>query len=151
VGFLGVRPRTESIVTIPQERIHMSQIKIYGLRSQLQPIREQLSDTIHSCIVEALAFPADKRAHRFFHLDREDFFSPSGRTDRYTIIEISMIDGRTLETKKKLINLLFQKIEADIGITPNDIEINISETPAHNWAFRGKPGDEHILNYKINV
>ncbi len=129
----------------------MPQVKIYGLRSHLQPIRSRLSDAIHACVVEALAFPVDKRAHRFFHLDAEDFFAPSGRTDRYTIIEFSMIEGRTVETKKRLINLLFQRIEAEIGILPNDIEITITETPACNWGFRGKPGDEHTLNYKIEV
>lgn len=129
----------------------MSQVKIYGLRAQLKPICRRLSDTIHSCVVEALSFPEDKRAHRFFHLDADDFFSPSDRTDRYTIIEFSMIEGRTVETKKRLINLLFQRIESEIGILPNDIEITITETPACNWGFRGKPGDEHTLNYKINV
>jgi 5-carboxymethyl-2-hydroxymuconate isomerase len=86
----------------------MSQVKIYGLKEQLKPIRSRLSDTIHSCVVEALLFPADKRAHRFFHLDADDFFAPSGRTERYTIIEFSTIEGRSIETKKKLINLLFQ-------------------------------------------
>jgi phenylpyruvate tautomerase PptA (4-oxalocrotonate tautomerase family) len=129
----------------------MSQVKIYGLRSQLQPIRRQISDTIHSCVVDALSFPADKRAHRFFHLDVDDFFAPSGRTERYTIIEFSMMQGRTIETKKRLINLLFERIEAEIGILPNDIEITITETPAGNWGFRGKPGDEHTLNYKLDV
>jgi phenylpyruvate tautomerase PptA (4-oxalocrotonate tautomerase family) len=129
----------------------MSQVKIYGLSAQLKPICRRLSDTIHSCVVEALSFPEDKRAHRFFYFDPDDFFSPSGRTDRYTIIEFSMIEGRTVETKKRLINLLFQRIESEIGILPNDIEITITETPACNWGFRGKPGDEHTLNYKINV
>ena len=129
----------------------MPQFKIYGLGTQLKPIRSRLSDIINACLVEALAFPADKRAHRFFHLDAEDFFAPAGRTERYTIIEISMIEGRTIETKKKLINLLFERIESAIGILPNDIEITITETPASNWGFRGKPGDEHTLNDKINV
>jgi phenylpyruvate tautomerase PptA (4-oxalocrotonate tautomerase family) len=128
----------------------MPQVKIYGLREQLQPIRSRLSDTINSCVVEALSFPEDKRAHRFFYLDDDDFFSPAGRTERYTIIEFSMIEGRTIETKKRLINLLFQRIESEIGILPNDIEITLTETPAYNWGFRGKPGDEHILNYKID-
>jgi phenylpyruvate tautomerase PptA (4-oxalocrotonate tautomerase family) len=86
-----------------------------------------------------------------FCLDAEDFFSPAGRTDRYTIIELSMIEGRRIETKKTLIRLLFQKIESEIGIAPNDIEVTITETPACNWGFRGKPGDEHTLNYKIDV
>ena len=117
----------------------------------MQPIRQQLSDTIHSCVVEALSFPADKRAHRFFHLEPEDFFMPSGRTGRYTIVELSMIEGRTVETKKRLIRLLFQRLEACHEISPMDLEITITDTPAHNWGFRGLPGDEHQLNYKIKV
>jgi hypothetical protein len=67
----------------------MPQVKIYGLREQLQLIRSNLSDTIHSCVVDALSFPADKRAHRFFHLDLDDFFYPSGQTDRYTDRKLS--------------------------------------------------------------
>jgi phenylpyruvate tautomerase PptA (4-oxalocrotonate tautomerase family) len=66
-------------------------------------------------------------------------------------IEFSTIEGRSIETKKKLINLLFQRIESEIGILPNGIEITITETPAYNWGFRGKPGEEHTLNYKIDV
>lgn len=71
----------------------MSQVKIYGLREYLNPIKLQLSDVIHACVVEALQYPPDKRAHRFFPLDASDFFYPSGRTDRYTILEISMFEG----------------------------------------------------------
>lgn len=72
----------------------MGQVKIYGLREALNPTKRQLSDVIHACVVEALEFPVDKRAHRFFPLEREDFFWPAGRTDAYTIIEIGLIEGR---------------------------------------------------------
>lgn len=129
----------------------MSQIKIFGIKSHLNPIKSQLSDVIHACIVEALQFPQDKRAHRFFPLDKEDMYYPSGRSDAYTIIEITMIEGREVETKKKLIRLLFDKIQKDVGITHQDIEICIYESPACNWGFRGMHGDEIKLNYKVNV
>jgi 5-carboxymethyl-2-hydroxymuconate isomerase len=128
----------------------MVQVKIYGLREYLNPIKPQLSDVIHACVVEALQYPPDKRAHRFFPLDASDFFYPSGRTDKYTILEFSMIEGRSMETKKQLIRLLFQQVQ-QFGISPQDLEITIFETPKHNWGFRGLPGDEHILNYKIEV
>jgi phenylpyruvate tautomerase PptA (4-oxalocrotonate tautomerase family) len=128
----------------------MSQVKIYGFKTQLDPIKRQLSDVIHSCVMDALQYPADKRAHRFFPLDAEDFFYPAGRTDRYTIIEFSMFEGRTVEAKKQLIRLLFDRCQT-LGITPNDLEITIAETPKHNWGFRGLPGDEHQLNYKVEV
>lgn len=129
----------------------MSQIKIYGLKSHLDPIKKNLSDVIHSCVMDALQFPADKRAHRFIGLEKDDFFMPAGRSDAYTIIEITMIEGRSVEARKKLIRLLFDRIKADIGIEYMDVEICIYESPACNWGFRGMHGDEIKLNYTINV
>ena len=129
----------------------MAQIKIYGIGTHLNPVKRKLSEVIHSCVVDALQFPIDKRAHRFFPMDAEDFFYPAGRTDKYTIIEISMFEGRSVETKKRLIRLLFERIRAELGISSQDIEITITETPKHNWGFRGLPGDEIGLNYKVEV
>ena len=129
----------------------MPQVKVYGIDTQLNPLKGRLSDVIHSCVVDALQFPLDKRAHRFFPLDATDFFYPAGRTERYTIIEISMFEGRSVETKKRLIRLLFERIHAELGISSQDIEVTITETPKHNWGFRGLPGDETALNYKVEV
>ncbi len=129
----------------------MSQIKIYGVREHLDPVKTRMSDVIHSCVVDALSFPQDKRAHRFFPLDREDFYYPAGRTERYTILEISMFEGRSVEAKKHLIRLLFERMQAELGLDPADLEITITETPKHNWGFRGQPGDEIGLNYKVEV
>jgi len=132
-------------------RTTMAQIKIYGIGTHLIPIRKELSDIIHSCVVDALTYPTDKRAHRFFPLGADNFFYPAGRTDRYTIIEISMFEGRTVETKKRLIRLLFERINTALGISTTDIEITISETPKHNWGLRGLAGDEVSLNYKVET
>lgn len=129
----------------------MAQIKIYGVKEHLNPIKAHLSDVIHACVVEALQFPPDKRAHRFFPLEREDFYYPDGRTDNYIIIEIMMMEGRTVETKKKLIRLLFDHIHTELSISLTDIEIAIQEMPKSNWGFRGKTGDEAEINYKVEV
>ena len=129
----------------------MAQIKVYGFRQHLQPIRKQLSNTIHSCVVDALHYPPDKRAHRFILLDEGDFYYPAGRTDQYTIIEISMFEGRSVETKKHLFRLLYERIHDQMGISHQDIEITIFETPRHNWGIRGLPGDELDLNYRVDV
>ncbi len=129
----------------------MSQIKIYGLKTSLDPIKQQLSDVIHSCVMDALQFPADKRAHRFIGLEKADFFMPAGRSDAYIILEVTMIEGRSVEARKKLIRLLFDRIKAEVGIENMDVEICIYESPASNWGFRGMHGDEIQLNYTINV
>lgn len=129
----------------------MAQIKIYGFRQHLEPIRAQLSDVIHSCVVDALHYPSDKRAHRFIALDEGDFYMPAGRTQQYTIIEISMFEGRSVEAKKHLIRLLIERLHDQMGIAHQDIEITIFETPRHNWGIRGLPGDELDLNYRVKV
>jgi phenylpyruvate tautomerase PptA (4-oxalocrotonate tautomerase family) len=129
----------------------MAQIKIYGLSAQLAPIRKQLSDVVHGCVVEALGLPVDKRFHRFIGLEAEDFIYPPGRSERYLILEISMFEGRSVEAKKQLIRLLFERVLAELGIQPEDLEITITETPRHNWGIRGVPGDELGLSYKVSV
>ena len=126
-------------------------IRIYGIREKLGPIRSKLSDVINECIVEALSYPDNKRAHRFIPLGREDFYFPEGRSDAYTVIEINMMEGRSVEARKRLIKLLFGRIELTVGVDPMDVEITISESPASNWGFRGMTGDEADLDYKVEV
>jgi len=129
----------------------MAQIKVYGNKNRLNPVKEKLSEVIHSCVVDAFQYPVDKRFHRFIPLEKEDFLYPNDRSEAYTIIEISIFEGRSVEAKKQLIRLLFQRIEEQVGIAPKDVEITIFETPKHNWGIRGLPGDELQLNYKVNV
>lgn len=126
-------------------------IVVYGIKEKLDPLKKKLSDVIHRSMQSILGMPEDKRAHRFIPMSKEDFYYPGGRSDAYTVIEINMMQGREKETHKRLIKLLFENIEKEIGISPVDIEITIKEQPPHCWGFRGITGDEAKLNYKINV
>lgn len=126
-------------------------ILIYGIKEQLNPIKKKLSDLIEKAMVEVLEFPEGKRAHRFIPIDKENYYYPDGRSDKYTVIEINMIKGRAKETQKKLIKRLFTDIENELSISTIDVEITIHEQPDYCWGFRGMTGDEAKLNYKINV
>ena len=81
----------------------------------------------------------------------EDFVYPPGRSERYTIVEVSMFEGRSVEAKKQLIRLLYARAAAGIGLAPEDLEITIAETPRHCWGIRGLPGDELELDYRVSV
>ncbi|MCY7368671.1 MAG: tautomerase family protein, partial [Chamaesiphon sp.] len=107
-----------------------------------------LSRAIHHAIVETLVYSPEKKFHRLIGLEKSEFIYPVDRSENYTIIEISMFEGRSIETKKSLIRLLFAKIEREVGIKPQDVEITIYETPKHNWGIRGLCGDELTLGYK---
>jgi Tautomerase enzyme len=76
-------------------------------------------------MVEAVEFPSDKKFHRFFPKDKEDFYYESGRTEASSVIEVSMFEGRIVEAKKQLLKLLFERINSELSISPQDIKITI--------------------------
>jgi len=131
----------------------MAQVKIYGIADRLEPIKSKVSDAIHEAVVEALELPVEKRAQRFFPMPRENFIVPGGegRTDQYTIIEINMFEGRSAKARRCLIRLLFQKLQAQAGICPADVEITITELPRGHCGFCGQPGDAIRLEYAVEV
>jgi 4-oxalocrotonate tautomerase family enzyme len=129
----------------------MAQIKIYGLSKPLSKHAEPLSLAIHDAVMQALSYPPEKKFHRFIGLEKSEFMFPEDRSENYTIIEISMFEGRSVESKKQLIRLLFENIEREVGISPQDVEITIQESPKHNWGIRGQCADELTLGYKVDV
>ncbi|WP_111976410.1 tautomerase family protein [Algibacillus agarilyticus] len=127
-------------------------ILVYGIKENLNPIKAKLSNIIHASMQVVLGMPEDKRAHRFFPMTKSDFYYPEGRSDAYTVIEINMMAGRKVDTQKALIKALFNNIEAELAISPIDVEITIKEQPKHCWGFRGITGDEvGDLNYRVDV
>jgi hypothetical protein len=129
----------------------MAQVKIFALRHSLENARAAISQAIHSSVMEALEYPPEKKSHRFIALDEEDFIYPRDRSERYIIIEISIFEGRSIEAKTMLVRLLYERIPQLSGISAQDIEITIFETPRHSWGIRGMPGDEIGVNYKVEV
>ena len=129
----------------------MSQIKIYGLKTNLDKNKSQISTAIHNAVMESLNYPKDKKFHRFIPMEKDCFIYPCDRTVNYLIIEISMFEGRSVDAKKSLIHNLYVNIQKDVGISANDVEITIFETPKQNWGIRGLPADELMLNYKVEV
>ena len=110
-----------------------------------------LSDAIHGAIMVALEYPPEKKFQRFILLDSDDFIYPPDRGTDYTIIEISMFEGRSAAAKRRLITELFSRIEADVGINPHSVEITITETPKGNWGIRGQVASDLDLGYRVDV
>ena len=129
----------------------MAQVKIYGFKTSIGTKKENLSKAIHESLMEVFGLPENKKFHRYILLNEGDFFYPDDRSQEYTIIELSIFEGRSIETKKELINSIFSKVKQYVGIANQDVEITIFETPMSNWGIRGMPADELALNYKVNV
>lgn len=124
---------------------------IYGRRDSLARHRAALSSAVHEAIMVALDYPPEKRFQRFVALDPDDFVYPEDRGPDYTIIEISMFEGRSEAAKRRLIAELFARIEAATGIAPHSVEITITETPKVNWGIRGQNAADLNLGYRVEI
>ena len=129
----------------------MLQVSIFGLKQSLTPVRQSLSDAIHRAVMQCLAYPSAKRFHRFIMMEREDFMFPADRTDRYTIIEIKLFEGRAPAVKKRLLTALYDEILTRTGIMPEDVEIILIETARQDWGIKGQPGDEVGQSYRVEL
>lgn len=124
---------------------------IYGRRDSLAQHRAALSSAVHEAIMVALDYPPEKRFQRFVALDPDDFVYPEDRGPDYTIIEISMFEGRSEAAKRRLIAELFARVEAATGIAPHSVEITITETPKVNWGIRGQNAADLNLGYRVEI
>jgi phenylpyruvate tautomerase PptA (4-oxalocrotonate tautomerase family) len=62
-----------------------------------------------------------------------------------------MFKGRSVETKKNLIRLLFERAQRELDLASANLEVTITKTPKQNWGGRGQPRDEVAPNYKVEV
>jgi phenylpyruvate tautomerase PptA (4-oxalocrotonate tautomerase family) len=127
----------------------MAQFIIYSHADHVTEARERISAALHTVATKVLRLPEDKRFHRFIPLAPENFVHPADRSARYTIIEVHLFSGRTPDTKRAFIRGVFAELERTAGLSPQDVEITLLESPREHWGIRGKLGDELVLNYEV--
>jgi phenylpyruvate tautomerase PptA (4-oxalocrotonate tautomerase family) len=99
---------------------------------------------------EALGVPETDRQIRYIEHRPEHFHVPPGKSGNYTLVEISLFAGRSLEAKRSLYQAIVKNLSM-IGIEPNDIFIVLTEIPLENWGIRGGvPASEVDLGFKVN-
>ncbi|MGF0117149.1 tautomerase family protein [Promicromonospora sp. Marseille-Q5078] len=127
----------------------MVQVKVYGNRRVWGQRRAEVSDALHEALVGAWQIPEDKRFHRFLLLDDGDLVAP--RSDDYLVIEVVAFAGRSREAKRELIRRVYDDVAPALGVSADDVELVVIESPPESWGIRGRSGDELSLSYKVDV
>ena len=110
-----------------------------------------ICDAVHSAMMEALKIPEDDRQIRYVEHAPEDFQVPPGKTENYTLVEVTMFKGRSMEAKRNLYQAIVRNL-GSLGIAPEDVFIVLIEAPPENWGVRGGvPASEVDLGFKIEV
>lgn len=129
----------------------MPLVKVSLLKGKSKEEKKALLDAIHSALMDAFKIPESDRNQRIFEFELENFDIPEEKTSNYTLIEMDVFPGRSLDAKRKLYQTIVQNLKK-LAIQPNDILIILNEPPLDNWGVRGGiPASEIDLGFKLDV
>lgn len=113
--------------------------------------RSALLEAVQSALVEAIRIPEGDRCVRLASFAAEDVLLKPGQTENFTLVEVSLFSGRSLEAKRALYQTLVRRLSA-LGIAAGDVKIVLHEVPAENWGIRGGQMAADIdLGFEVNV
>ena len=111
----------------------------------------RLIEAVQSALLSALKIPDYDRDVVLDLYDEVSRIVPTGRSDRYVRVEITLFSGRSLDAKKALYSALVANLSA-LDVPSNEIKIVLIEVPPENWGLRGGQSASEIdLGFRIDV
>ncbi|WP_223975191.1 tautomerase family protein [Bradyrhizobium sp. RD5-C2] len=108
-------------------------------------------EAVQDALLAALKIPDYDRYVVLDLYDDAARIVPTGRSERYTRIEILLFSGRSLAAKRALYSAVVANLAA-LGVPANEIKTVLIEVPSDNWGLRGGlPASEIDLGFKVDV
>jgi phenylpyruvate tautomerase PptA (4-oxalocrotonate tautomerase family) len=111
---------------------------------------EALIAAVQRALVEGILIPEGDRDIRILEYPPEAFAPPPGRGPAYTVIEISLFKGRSIEAKRRLYAKLAEALSA-FGLGDRDLKIVLQESAREDWSVGGKALSDVELGFKVEV
>ena len=92
---------------------------------------------VRSAITETLGVPEDRVMQRLIETPSENIDAPEIRSDRLTIIEVSMLPGRGPDLKESLYGAIVRRLGERPGIYSHDIMVLVNDPSAECFALGG--------------
>ena|SRR5207248_33170 len=115
--------------------------------------RADMVEAVRAALSEALRAPADDPVVRLAEYPREEFLLPypERHSDRYTLVEITMFAGRSMDTKRQLYEAIVRRL-VQFEVPGDDILIVLHEPALENWAVDGgTPASEVDVGFRIDI
>ena len=130
----------------------MPLVKVEIYKGMSEVYKRTLLDCIHNALVKSFGIPIDDRLQSLYELDKSNFLTDDSKSEKYTLIELTIFKGRSLDAKRLLYKEITDSLFKNLGIRGNDILIVINEQPLDNWGLRGGISATDLdLGFKIDV
>ncbi|HKB64172.1 MAG TPA: tautomerase family protein [Burkholderiales bacterium] len=115
--------------------------KIHVLESRYDEQRlSAVSRSVQEALIAVLRIPPDDFFQIIYEVSRKRFLhTPSfvgmKYSDDFILLEVAFIAGRPKETRLALLKELNARIVTAVGISPDDVVIQLIEGPGENFSF----------------
>ena len=113
----------------------MPLVRVSRRRGHPAAQNKALMDAVHDSLVAAFKIPDGDRHQQLLELSPEHFEIPAGRTEAFTLVEITAFPGRSRDAKRALFETMARRLEA-AGVSPADQFVVLLEPPIENWSPR---------------
>ena len=108
-------------------------------------------EAVQAALVSALKIPEKDRDVVIDTYDDTTRIVMTGRSQRYTRVEVTLFAGRSMEAKRVLYKAVVANL-AELGVPETEVKTILIEVPTENWGLRGGyPASELDLGFKIDV
>ncbi len=102
--------------------------------------RRSIAGAVHQAMVDTVNVPAQDRfqlitEHAPGDLIYDASYLGIDRTDDVVFIQITLNAGRTVDQKRALYARIAELLQANPGLRPADVLINLVEVARENWSF----------------
>lgn len=118
----------------------MPLVRISLMKGKPASYRRKVGDAIHQALVETIHVPPKDRFQLITEHDPEDFvfdreYLGIARTRDLVIVQATISAGRSLALKRALYRAIVRRLQAAVGLRPEDAWINLVEVAKENWSF----------------
>ena len=109
-------------------------------RGKPEAYRKKIMTNIYDSMHEVFDVPEDDYFMVLSEHDETDFMFPSrflgmAHSENFVLIQITCNNTRNLDQKKALYKRIVDRLQADPGIAPSDVLINLVEVTKENWSM----------------
>lgn len=116
----------------------MPLVRVEIIKGKSAEYKKNLLDAVHTALVNAIQIEDWDRFQRLYEIEDEFFERSESKTDKFTMIEITMFPGRSKAQKAKIYEEMVKQLYERLEIQATDIFIVLNEPPNENWGLAGK-------------
>jgi phenylpyruvate tautomerase PptA (4-oxalocrotonate tautomerase family) len=131
----------------------MALARIEILEGRTRREKEALVEAVRVALSEALQTPEDDPSVRLSEYPREQFSVPypDRCSDRFTLVEVTMFAGRSMDAKRRLYDTIVRRLVA-LDVPASDVLIVLHEPPMENWSVSGgTPASEVDVGFQVDI